>query len=42
MSLQAGTDITTILWKEFQSSQVQVQLDQSHNLYNTENNALCC
>ena len=37
MSLQAGTDITAILWKEFQSSQVQVQLDQSHNLYNINN-----
>lgn len=33
IELDPGTDITAILLKIFQSSQIQTQLDSSHNLY---------
>ena len=32
-SEEYGTDITALLWKIFQSTQIQKQLDLSHNLY---------
>ena len=31
--MDCGTDLTAILWKTLQSTQIQRQLDQSHNLY---------
>ena len=31
--MEPGTDLTAILWKSLQSTQIQTQLDQSHNLY---------
>ena len=31
--LPPGTDLTAIIWKTLQSTQIQTQLDQSHNLY---------
>lgn len=34
--LPPGTDLTAILWKTLQSTQIQTQLDQSHNLYDIE------
>ena len=34
--LSPGTDLTAIIWKTLQSTQIQTQLDQSHNLYDIE------
>lgn len=34
--LPPGTDLTAIIWKTLQSTQIQTQLDQSHNLYDIE------
>lgn len=34
--LAPGTDLTAIIWKTLQSTQIQTQLDQSHNLYDIE------
>ena len=31
--IEPGTDVTALLWKTLQSSQIQNQLDQSHNVY---------
>ena len=31
--LEPGTDVTALIWKTLQSSQIQKQLDQSHNMY---------
>lgn len=31
--IEAGTDVTALIWKTLQSSQIQRQLDQSHNIY---------
>ena len=31
--IEAGTDLTALIWKSLQSSQIQKQLDQSHNMY---------
>ena len=33
---QPGTDVTALLWKTFQSSQIQIQLDSCHNLYKSD------
>ena len=35
--IEPGTDITALLWKTLQSSQIQKQLDQSHNVYSIDN-----
>lgn len=34
--ISPGTDLTAIIWKTLQSTQIQTQLDQSHNLYDIE------
>ena len=34
--LPPGTDLTAVIWKTLQSTQIQTQLDQSHNLYDIE------
>lgn len=34
--LPPGTDLTAVIWKTLQSTQIQTQLDQSHNLYDIQ------
>ena len=40
--LDPGTDISAIIWKCFQSTNIQIQLDSSHNLYNKNNKTEIC
>ena len=37
MECDPGTDVTALIWKSLQSKQIQVHLDQSHNLYDNQN-----